>query len=88
MKILLMLFQLLPEVIKSVAALNTVATLPGASKKQTILHVIDVAAQIGEKIPVPLVSGISLLIDKVAATINNTPIVVVEPTTITTAPSK
>ena len=82
MKNFLILFQLLPNILQSVFTLRTVANVPGEAKKEMILHTISVAAQIGEKVPIPLVSGISLLIDKVVDTINSSEITVPDASTI------
>ncbi len=68
MKTLLALFQLLPAILKAILELQPLG-LAGLSKKQIILHVIDVAAQMGEQIPIALVQAISLLIEKIVATI-------------------
>ena len=80
MKNFLLLMQLLPSLLTSVTTLNNVTAIPGESKKQIIFHVIDVAAQIGEKVPSPLVQGISMLVDLIANTIS--PPVVPQPTQV------
>lgn len=68
MKTFLALFQLLPKIIEAVVALQKIA-IPGANKKDIILHTISVAAEIGESIPVPLVQAISLMVDRTAASL-------------------
>ncbi len=68
MKTLLALFQLLPAILQAILGLQPLG-IAGLSKKQIILHVIDVAAQMGEQVPIALVQAISLLIDKIVTTI-------------------
>ena len=75
MKTLLSLFQLLPAILQAILGLQQTG-IAGLSKKQIILHVIDVAAQLGEQIPVALVQAISLLIDKIVTTLETEPVVV------------
>ncbi len=70
MKTLLMLFQLLPTILQAILGLQPLG-IAGLSKKQIILHVIDVAAQLGEQIPIALVQAISLLIDKIVTTLQD-----------------
>ncbi len=68
MKTLLSLFQLLPAIIQAILALKPL-DIAGLSKKQIILHVIDVVAQLGEQIPIALVQAISMLVDKIVTTL-------------------
>lgn len=72
MKTLLALFQLLPAILQAILGLQATG-IAGLSKKQIILHVIDVAAQMGEQIPIALVQAISLLIDKIVTTLQGEP---------------
>jgi len=68
MKTLLQLFQLLPTILQAILGLQPLG-IAGLSKKQIILHVIDVCAQLGEQVPIALVQAISLLIDKIVTTL-------------------
>ncbi len=75
MKTLLSLFQLLPAILQAIVGLQPLG-IAGLSKKQIILHVIDVAAQLGEQVPVALVQAISMLIDKIVTTLQAEPVIV------------
>lgn len=61
-----------PYVLQGVIAVEqSVKTVPGETKKQLVLSAVQTAAQVGEEIPVPVVQGISALIDNIVTALNN-----------------
>lgn len=72
MKWLQLLFAYLPSVLATVVAVeNTLgSTVPGTSKKQIVLDVIQSGTTAASQIPEAHVQGIATLIDVLVATLN------------------
>ncbi len=64
------LLALFPHILAGIIAVEQAVKAPGQTKKQIVLGAVTAAAKVGEDIPVPLVQGISALIDQTVATLN------------------
>lgn len=71
MQLLAKLMSYLPAILQGVIAVEAVIHVPGATKKQMVLGAVTAAAQAGETISDPEISGISALIDHTVTTLNN-----------------
>ena len=70
MNILLLLLQFLPSLLQAIFQLKGQPGLPGVSKKEIIMHTLDVAGQFGQSVPNVLVQAIGVLVDKIVGTVN------------------
>lgn len=64
------LFDLLPAVLAGVVAVEKEIKAPGKAKKDIVLGTIAAAAHAGEAVPIPIVQGVSALIDEIVTTLN------------------
>jgi hypothetical protein len=71
MKTFLSILQFFPYALAAIVGVEqAAAATPGESKKQIVLDSVLVAAKVGEAVPVPVVSMISLLIDQIVTSLN------------------